>query len=128
MGTADRQVGQRLRSPAGPITKVADFVPVLQQHIKKQGIKKDEWMISYGYDRSNFAKGCEILASELDPVFPDKPGMVIHGSNHGPVLNSAAFKAVEYNENTKTSPGGIINPAEPLASVMLAQVWIWPDL
>ena len=68
---------------------------MLQQHIKKHGIKKGEWIISYGYDRSNFAKGCEILASELDPAFPDKPGMVIHGSNRGAVVSSLASYAIE---------------------------------
>ena len=98
--------------PVGPITKIADFVPVLQEHVKKQGIKKGEWIIGYGYDRSNLAEGRELLASELDPAFPDNPVMLIHSSNHGAVLNSAAFKAVGYDENTKTPPGGIINRVE----------------
>lgn len=98
--------------PVGPITKIADFVPVLQKHVKKQGIKKGEWIIGYGYDRSNLAEGRELLASELDPAFPDNPVMLIHSSNHGAVLNSAAFKAVGYDENTKTPPGGIINRVE----------------
>jgi predicted amidohydrolase YtcJ len=98
--------------PVGPVTKIADFVPVLQEHVKKQGIKKGEWIIGYGYDRSNLAEGRELLASELDPAFPDNPVMLIHSSNHGAVLNSAAFKAVGYDENTKTPPGGIINRVE----------------
>ncbi len=98
--------------PVGPITEVADFVPVLQEHVKKQGIKQGEWIIGYGYDRSNLAEGCELLAAELDPAFPDNPVMLIHSSNHGAVLNSAAFKAVGYDANTKTPPGGVINRVE----------------
>jgi len=98
--------------PVGPITKVADFIPVLQEHVKRQGIKKGEWIIGYGYDRSNLAEGRELLASELDPAFPDNPVMLIHSSNHGAVLNSAAFKLVGYDENTKTPPGGVINRIE----------------
>jgi len=98
--------------PVGPITQIADFVPVLQEHVKKHGIKRGEWIIGYGYDRSNLAEGRELLASELDPAFPDNPVMLIHSSNHGAVLNSAAFKAVGYDENTKTPPGGIINRIE----------------
>ena len=98
--------------PVGPITTIADFVPVLQAHVKKHGIKKGAWIIGYGYDRSNLAEGRELLASELDPAFPDNPVMLIHSSNHGAVLNSAAFKAVGYDENTKTPPGGIINRVE----------------
>lgn len=95
--------------PVGPITRIADFVPVLQAHVKKFGIQKGAWIIGYGYDRSNLAEGRELLASELDPAFPDNPVMLIHSSNHGAVLNTAAFKAVGYDENTKTPPGGIIN-------------------
>jgi len=95
--------------PVGPVTRIADFVPVLQAHAKKHGMKKGEWIIGYGYDRSNLAEGRELLASELDPAFPDNPVMLIHSSNHGAVLNSVAFKAVGYDENTKTPPGGIIN-------------------
>ena len=98
--------------PVGPITKIADFVPVLQAHVKKQGIKKGDWIIGYGYDRSNLAEGRELLASELDPAFPDNPVMLIHSSNHGAVLNSAAFKIVGYDENTPTPPGGVINRVE----------------
>jgi predicted amidohydrolase YtcJ len=98
--------------PVGPIAKIADFVPVLQAHVKKQGIKKGEWIIGFGYDRSNLAEGRELLASELDPAFPDNPVMLIHSSNHGAVLNSAAFKVVGYDENTKTPPGGVINRVE----------------
>jgi predicted amidohydrolase YtcJ len=98
--------------PVGPIAKIADFVPVLQEHVRKQGIKKGEWIIGFGYDRSNLAEGRELLASELDPAFPDNPVMLIHSSNHGAILNSAAFKAVGYDENTKTPPGGIINRVE----------------
>jgi predicted amidohydrolase YtcJ len=98
--------------PVGPITKIADFVPVLQAHVKTHGIKKGQWIIGYGYDRSNLAEGRELLASELDPAFPDNPVMLIHSSNHGAVLNSAALKAVGYDEHTKTPPGGIINRIE----------------
>jgi hypothetical protein len=99
-------------APVGTITKVADFVPVLQTHVKKLGIKKGEWIIGYGYDRSNLAEGRELLASELDPTFPDNPVMLIHVSNHGAVLNSTALKKVGYDENTKTPPGGVINRVE----------------
>ena len=95
--------------PVGPITRVADFVPILQAHVKKLDIKPGEWIIGYGYDRSNLAEGRELLAAELDPDFPDNPVMLIHSSNHGAVLNSAAFKAVGYSQRTKTPPGGIIN-------------------
>jgi predicted amidohydrolase YtcJ len=37
--------------PVGPITKIADIVTVLQEHVKKRGLKKGDWIIGYGYDR-----------------------------------------------------------------------------
>ncbi|MGI9515866.1 MAG: amidohydrolase [Pirellulaceae bacterium] len=98
--------------PVGPLEQIADFIPVLQQHVENQGIKKGEWIIGYGYDRSNLAEGRELLATELDPAFPDNPVMLIHSSNHGAVLNNAALEEVGYDENTKTPPGGIINRVE----------------
>jgi predicted amidohydrolase YtcJ len=94
--------------PVGPITKVADFIPVLQEHVKKLGIKKGAWIVGYGYDRSNLAEARELTRDDLDPYFPDNPIMLIHSSNHGAVLNSAGFAAVGMDENTETPPGGLI--------------------
>ncbi len=98
--------------PVGPITKIADFVPVLQEHVERLGIPKGEWIIGYGYDRSNLAEGRELTRDDLDPAFPDNPIMLIHVSNHGAVLNSAGFAAVGMDENTPTPPGGVINRKE----------------
>lgn len=94
--------------PAGPISSIADFVPTLQAHVRKLALKPGDWIIGYGYDRSNLVEGRELNIDDLDPAFPDNPIMLIHSSNHGAVLNSAAFKVVGYNENTPTPPGGII--------------------
>jgi predicted amidohydrolase YtcJ len=95
--------------PVGPITKIADIIPVLQEHVKQQGLKPGDWMVGYGYDRSNLAEARELTRDDLDPYFPDNPVMLIHSSNHGAVLNSAAFAAVGMDENTETPPGGVIN-------------------
>ena len=98
--------------PVGPVTRIADIIQVLQEHVAKLGIEPGEWIIGYGYDRSNLAEGRELLASELDPFFPDNPVMLIHSSNHGAVLNSAAFAEVGMDESTPTPPGGVINRVE----------------
>ncbi len=98
--------------PVGPVTRIADIIQVLQEHVAKLGIEPGEWIIGYGYDRSNLAEGRELLTSELDPFFPDNPVMLIHSSNHGAVLNSAAFAEVGMDESTPTPPGGVINRVE----------------
>ncbi|MFO7664970.1 MAG: amidohydrolase family protein, partial [Chloroflexota bacterium] len=94
--------------PVGPITQIADIIAVLQAHVKKYAIPKGEWIIGYGYDIVSLAEKRELLASDLDPAFPDNPVMLIHSSNHGAVLNSAGFEKVGIDENTPTPPGGII--------------------
>lgn len=94
--------------PAGPISSVADFVPALQEHVRKLALKPGDWIIGYGYDRSNLVEGRELNIDDLDPAFPDNPVMLIHSSNHGAVLNSAAFRKVGYDENTPTPAGGVI--------------------
>ncbi len=94
--------------PVGPITRIADIVPVLQAHVARLGIKKGEWIIGYGYDATALEDGRELTRDDLDPAFPDNPVMLIHVSNHGAVLNSACFAAVGMDETTPTPPGGVI--------------------
>lgn len=94
--------------PAGPVSSIADIVPALQEHVRKLALNPGDWIIGYGYDRSNLVEGRELNIDDLDPAFPDNPIMLIHSSNHGAVLNSAAFKLVGYNENTPTPAGGVI--------------------
>ncbi len=94
--------------PAGPVTAVADVVAALQEHVRRRGLKPGDWVIGYGYDRSNLAEQRELTVDDLDPFFPDNPVLLIHSSNHGAVLNSAAFAKVGYDANTETPPGGVI--------------------
>lgn len=94
--------------PAGPVTAVDDIVAVLQAHVRKLGLKPGEWIIGYGYDRSSLAERRELTVDDLDPFFPDNPVLLIHSSNHGAVLNTAAFRKVGYDENTETPAGGVI--------------------
>ena len=94
--------------PAGPITAVADIVPVLRKHVAAQGIKPGEWIIGYGYDRSNLVEQRELTVDDLDPAFRDNPVILIHSSMHGALLNSAAFAKIGYDASTPTPEGGVI--------------------
>lgn len=94
--------------PAGPVTSVEDVVAALQAHVRKLGLQPGEWVIGYGYDRSSLAERRELTVDDLDPFFPDNPVLLIHSSNHGAVLNTAAFREVGYDENTETPAGGVI--------------------
>ncbi|MBR0662041.1 amidohydrolase [Neoroseomonas oryzicola] len=94
--------------PAGPVTKIADVIEVLKAHQARLRPAPGAWIIAYGYDRTNLAEQREMTRDDLDPHFPDNPVMLIHSSNHGAVLNSAGFRAVNVDASTPTPPGGLI--------------------
>lgn len=94
--------------PAGPVRNIPDIIAVLTAHKAKFDTKPGEWIIGYGYDMSNLAENRQLTRDDLDPSFPDNPVMLIHSSNHGCVLNSAAFKLFGIDAATKTPPGGVI--------------------
>ncbi|MGA8054302.1 MAG: amidohydrolase [Burkholderiales bacterium] len=108
--------------PAGPVSSIPDIVKGLKAHQEKFKLKKGEWIIAYGYDMTNLREGRECTRDDLDPHFPDNPVMLIHSSNHGAVLNSAAFAAVKMDKDTKTPPGGLIvrkeGSTEPAGLIM----------
>jgi predicted amidohydrolase YtcJ len=94
--------------PAGPVREIADIVAALRAHVERWSIEPGEWIIGYGYDRSNLGEARELTVDDLDPHFPDHPIMLIHSSNHGAVFNSAGFAIVGYDERTVTPAGGVI--------------------
>ena len=94
--------------PVGPIKSIKDFVPVLQEHVKKLNIKPGEWIVGYGYDGTTLSDGRELSRDDLDPAFPDNPVMLMHVSNHGCVMNSKAFEWAKMDASTETPAGGII--------------------
>jgi predicted amidohydrolase YtcJ len=95
-------------APAGPVSRIADIVAALKDHAARTGLKPGDWLIGYGYDMSSLAEGRELTRDDLDPSFPDNPVLLIHSSNHGAVLNSAAFAEVGVDAETPTPPGGLI--------------------
>jgi len=94
--------------PAGPVTCIADILRVLGVHVAAHPVMAGEWIIGYGYDVTNLSDGRQISRDDLDPLFPDNPVMLIHSSNHGAVLNSAAFAAVGIDASTPDPAGGLI--------------------
>lgn len=94
--------------PVGPVTCIADIVRVMAEQKAKQAAKPGDWIIGYGYDANTLAEQREATVDDLDPHFPDNPIMLIHVSNHGAVLNSAAFRLLGITAATPTPPGGVI--------------------
>ena len=94
--------------PVGPVTDIPSLVATLKAHAAKMRPKKGEWIIAYGYDANGLAEKREATVLDLDPAFPDNPVMLIHVSNHGAVLNSAALAKEGVTEKTQTPAGGVI--------------------
>jgi len=94
--------------PAGPVTCIADILRVLREHVAAHPVRPGEWIVAYGYDVSNLSDGRQIGRDDLDPLFPDNPVLLIHSSNHGAVLNSAAFALVGIDASTPDPAGGLI--------------------
>jgi len=94
--------------PAGPVTCIADILQVLREHVAAHPAKPGEWITGYGYDVSNLSDGRQLSRDDLDPLFPDNPVLLIHSSNHGAVLNSAAFAVVGITASTPDPAGGLI--------------------
>jgi len=94
--------------PVGPGSDVVSVLKAMKAHAEKQGPKPGEWILGYGYDGAEMKDGRELSVDDLDTAFPDNPVLIIHVSNHGAVLNSAAFKKVGISADTPTPEGGVI--------------------
>jgi predicted amidohydrolase YtcJ len=109
-------------APVGSTGSIADVLGAMQALQQRNSVAPGEWLIGYGYDADTLSDGRHITRDDLDAVFPDNPVLLIHVSFHGGVLNSKAFAAVGYDENTPTPEGGVIvrreNSNEPLGLLM----------
>jgi predicted amidohydrolase YtcJ len=110
------------RPPAGPVTDIATLRRVLTDQATRTGLKPGQWLIAYGYDPDGLADGRPLDKSDLDPLFPDNPVLLIHNSNHGAMLNSRALALAGYDASTPDPAGGVIvrrpGSREPAGLVM----------
>jgi predicted amidohydrolase YtcJ len=110
------------RPPAGPVSDIATLQAVLTAHATGAGLKPGQWLVAYGYDPDGLADGRPLDKSDLDPLFPDNPVLLIHNSNHGAMLNSRALSLMGYDASTPDPAGGVIirrpGTREPAGLVM----------
>jgi len=93
--------------PAGKVRTFTDLIATLKASATKLGLKPGEWVMAYGYDVSAMDETRDLNRDDLDAAFPDNPVMVLHVSLHGAVLNTAGFKAVNFDLNAPTPQGGM---------------------
>lgn len=93
--------------PVGPGGSIADIVATLKEHVANAPVKKDEWLIGYGYDGTALTDGRDATRDDFDKDFPETPLVLVHVSGHGGVLNSAGLRAVGIGADTPTPAGGL---------------------
>jgi len=94
--------------PIGPGSDIASILKAMKAHAEAQNPEPGEWILGYGYDGAELTDDRELSVDDLDTAFPDNPVMILHVSNHGAVLNSAAFRKVGISAETPTPEGGVI--------------------
>jgi len=98
-------IGVNLNSaPIGDVASIEQALPLIAQKVKDQ--EKGEWIIGYGYDDTTYTEQRHFNRSELDAISPNHPVMLMHISAHMGVLNSAALKALNIDEDTPNPDGG----------------------
>ena len=93
--------------PAGGVKTFADLIAALKASVAKLGLKPGDWIMGYGYDVTSMNEDRELTRADLDAHFPDNPVMLLHVSLHGAVLNTAGFKAANFDLNAPTPAGGM---------------------
>jgi predicted amidohydrolase YtcJ len=86
---------------------MADVQRLVRERVSRA--KKGEWIVGSGWDEGKLAEKRYIYASDLDPVSPDNPVILVHTMGHYSVVNSAALKLAGITRDTPDPPGGTID-------------------
>lgn len=113
--------------PVGPARNAKEIVGELERFAQGRGVPPGEIVVGYGYDENLMSDGRPLDRDVLDPIFPDRPVIVIHVSGHAAVLNSVALKKFGVSAATKTPEGGVIvrkpRSQEP-TGLLIEAAWI----
>jgi len=73
---------------------------------RAQKVPAEIWIKGFLYDDGKTPR--PLTLADLDDAVPDHPVMVEHRGGHSLFVNSLAMKAVGYNRDTPSPPGGLI--------------------
>ena len=119
--------------PVGNATNIPQIISKLQAYQQQHNVSEGGWLVGWGYDQDLIDEQRHITKVDLDASFPNHKVMLIHVSMHGAVLNSAALKWANLDENSITPAGGIIarmpNSRAPAGLVMeMAYIPVFENL
>lgn len=98
-------------------TSYEDIIDKLNKYKEIHNIKKDEWIIGFGYGNNSFKDNQNPDKSVLDKVSKENPIIISHTSGHMGVVNSKALELLEITDKSKDPEGGhigrVTNGLEP---------------
>jgi predicted amidohydrolase YtcJ len=89
------------------VRNMADVVAKVKA--KVEASKPGEWIFGRGWDEGKLEELRYILASDLDPVSPENPVVLMHTMGHYAVANSRALELAKVSKGTPDPPGGTID-------------------
>ena len=89
-----------------------DMIQKLKKYKDENKLKKDEWIVAFGYDHNFLKEKSHPDRYVLDKVSNENPILVAHQSGHMGVANSRALEILNINEQTPNPEGGKIGKDE----------------
>lgn len=88
---------------------VEEVTHILKSFIEnKNTVKKDEFIVGFGYDNNFFPGKAHPTKEDLDSVTTNYPVVISHASGHMGVANTKALEIMGINENIQDPEGGKI--------------------
>ncbi len=117
--------------PIGTVDDKSSLLEVLKK--RATDLKEEGWLFAFGYDETTLPRGLGITVKDLDPLFPERPVVLLHVSGHGAVLNSAALAHFGIDEDSEAPEGGVIGRlpgSRKPSGLLMESAWlaIYPDL
>jgi predicted amidohydrolase YtcJ len=94
--------------PNGDVSSIAAIIDKLRQLKAQMHADDTTWLIGQGYVQDELAEKRHPTAADLDAAFPTNPVLLVHGSGHMLVANSAALKIAGITAATPDPEGGTI--------------------
>lgn len=98
-------LGANLRpSPLGSVDSIQVLLSTLTS--AEKSLTDNRWLLGFNYDNTVFESGLHPTRTQLDGISTERPIYVWHQSGHMGVANSAALKALGYQESSVAPFGG----------------------
>lgn len=103
------------------ITSIDEMIETTRNYIKENNIKKDEWIISRGWNHNHFTDGRLPNRYDLDKISTDNPIFFSRVCGHIGVANSKALEVSGITNNIDNPDGGVIDKENSIPTGILRE-------